>query len=808
MKTKNKPPIKTTNFLLSALIIVLLLLLSPYIGNIEYRSNIEDYFNENEKSLIDYQTLTSNYNNQNSLLLVVSTLQKTHDNTEFDRSSVAPSLLSDANLNYLASLVSTIESHDFISNVSSILDATLILENPDGQKNLTLAQHLKKSALSDTSNQVLYGKLANNLSGNSFWLSSDNRSTVIEVIFSDTENSQKSYLTLLDDLNSITPEQVDLQIKPWGSIAIKAALNQSLLHDGLYLFPIILVVGIVLLYLFIGSLPLIGAGIIAIVTALVLSFELAGVMGASLNQTSVLAFGIVFIISLADVIHVLMCYQGQFSSTEQPDINRAIKHKLKPLCLTTLTTCIGFLSLDAAGSPTFSTFGFIAAGGVVLALITTLFLLPATIELFQNKKARSESESRFEPGPSQGVQPITDRKPLQLLNRMIKHLPIHSDLSQSRSLVFLIVITLIISAGLIRNTYHNDSLTYFPKSSDIRQATLQFEQDFNTHQGLAIMLALPNQDAIYSPTTALMIDDFHQWLAQQPWAGLHTSYTQTLTNIHRGLHENDFRWHRLPKNESQIAELFSLYEMASDKNTLAQLGINKRKATVLISIGIPEMLNRDVLEIQRDIENWFFQHPSSVPATVSGQGILFANVGWNLTQQLLLGAGLTISIITVLIGIVFRNASVAVLSIIPNVLPALVCIGTVGWLSGKINFAIAGSISIALGIVVDDTIHILSDYIRLRRSGRPPQQSIRTTLIETGPALLLTTLVLTAGFSILNFAIFIPNQHTAQMITAMVSSAIIFDFILLPYLLTTFDRWIFPPMTTKIDAQLTTIEQG
>ncbi|MBV1920579.1 MAG: hypothetical protein KUG73_07835, partial [Pseudomonadales bacterium] len=87
---------------------------------------------------------------------------------------------------------------------------------------------------------------------------------------------------------------------------------------------------------------------------------------------------------------------------------------------------------------------------------------------------------------------------------------------------------------------------------------------------------------------------------------------------------------------------------------------------------------------------------------------------------------------------------------------------------------------------------IFSDYQHLRQQGIPPHQSIKTTLTETGPALLLTTLVLTTGFSILNFASFIPNQHTAQMITAMVSSAIIYDFLLLPYLLVTFDHKIFP----------------
>ena len=515
-----------------------------------------------------------------------------------------------------------------------------------------------------------------------------------------------------------------------------------------------------------------------------LTLELAGLVYAHINQQSVLAFGIVFIISLADVIHVLMCYQSQERLGKKQDIHGAIKQKLRPLCLTTLTTCIGFLSLTTAGSPTFTTFGCIAATGVALALFVTLFLLPAIIEVLP-----------------QTPQAKKDRKPLKILNSIIANSPTLQQQRYRWSLIVLLTVTLFLCFGLPKNTLHNDSLTYFQKSTPIHQATTQFESAFNTHQGLAILLTLKGQDAVYSPAVATTIDQFHQWLEQQDWASIHTGYLPTLINIYRNLHDNDFRWQHLPKDPGQIAELFNLYEMASDKNTLALLGITSadtesNASNVLISVGIPELLNRDVLIIQQKIEHWFQQNAPSVQVTVSGQAILFANVGWNLTLKMLLGAVLTMTIITIIIGLVFLNTRLALLSIIPNALPALVCLGSVGWLSGKINFAIAGSISIALGIVVDDTIHILSDYHSLRKQSVSPQQSIKTTLIETGPALLLTTLVLTAGFSILNFASFIPNQHTAQMITAMVSSAIIFDFLILPYLLIKLDHKIFPALSS------------
>jgi len=770
--------------------LLFLILFLPYILNIKYYSDIEDYFQKGEKSLIDYQYLKSNFGNENTLLLVITLTESTS------------TLLNRDTLNSLSTLLDVIENTNNVKEVSSILDTTVTSFANGEQKTLSLRQHLQSDTQNNTSS--ILSQVSDSLRGSSFWLSSNLLSTVVEVNFIDAPTSQSAYKSLLKNISRDLQTSSKFQIKPWGSVAVKAALNEALLYDGVYLFPIILFSGIALLYCFIGSIKLIFSGIITILISLTLTLELSGLMSAHINQTSVLAFGIVFIISLADVIHVLMCYQSQQRLGKNQDIHNAIKQKLRPLCLTTLTTCVGFLSLTITGSPTFSIFGCIAATGVALALFVTVFLLPTIVEtLMPNNK--SQNHSQIQPFPTSrnqsNQQSNSDRKPLKLLNLFIAKIPILQHRAHLWPVIIVLTVTTFLCTGLTQNTLHNDSLTYFSESTPIQQATTQFEKSFGTHQGLAILLTLENQESIYSVPTAITIDQFHQWLDQQNWASIHTSYLSTLINIYRNLHDNDFRWQHLPKDPGQITELFNLYEMASDKNSLLFLGIKQANTktgspNILISIGIPEILNRDVLIIQQQIEDWFQINDPTIKVTVSGQAIVFANVGWNLTLKMLMGAVLTMAIITLIIGLVFKNTRLAVLSIIPNALPALVCLGSVGWLSGEINFAIAGSISIALGIVVDDTIHILSDYQHLRKQGVSPHESIKTTLIETGPALLLTTLVLAAGFSILNFASFIPNQHTAQMITAMVSSAIIFDFLLLPYLLVTFDRKIFPALSS------------
>ncbi|PCJ31180.1 MAG: hypothetical protein COA99_17455 [Moraxellaceae bacterium] len=776
----------TVNRAIYFFLLLLIPALSPFILDIEYRSDIEDYFRPGEKSLLDYQELKDKFAKNDTLLLVVSLDSVNND-----------MLINHTNLTNLSTVFHSIESLTYIKQISSLLDSTVTLETIDGQQNITLGDSVDpKRAISTETGQALHSQAINNLSGKSFWLAENGLSTVAELTFAADINPQQAYDELVQTINEINLETYRLRIKPWGNLAVKASLHHALIHDGIYLFPLIVLAGALLLYCFMGSITLVISGVLTILAALAITIELTGLMGATINQTSVLAFGIVFIISLADVIHVLMCYQAQEKHGEPIDIHGAIKKKLLPLCLTSLTTCIGFLCLDVAGSPTFSTFGFVAATGVTLALITTIYILPPTVELIHRPNTAPDARALHEGAAT------------QLLYKLIDYFSAQVNQNKSKPLIILLTLSLFVCYGLFRNTFHNDSLAYFSDSTDISKATAQFEQDFGTHQGIAIMLNLPSPESIYDPIIINAIDDFHHWLDQQYWASIHASYATALINIHRGLHENDFRWQRISNDPQQIGELFSLYEMASSKNTLEKLGINKYTGTVLVSVGIPEILNKEAFIIQHDIETWFATNAPFIKITVSGQGILFANVGWNLTKDMLMGAGLTLTIITLIIGLVYRSARYALVSLIPNILPALLCLGAVGWLSGKINFAIASSVSMALGIVVDDTIHVLSEYRRLRLAHIPPRQAITNTMVESGPALLLTTLVLSVGFSILLLAVFLPNIDVAQMITGMVVSAILYDFILLPYILVTFDRWIFPQLQTKTDHQKKLVEQG
>ena len=145
-----------------------------------------------------------------------------------------------------------------------------------------------------------------------------------------------------------------------------------------------------------------------------------------------------------------------------------------------------------------------------------------------------------------------------------------------------------------------------------------------------------------------------------------------------------------------------------------------------------------------------------------------------------------------LIGVFLRNIKVGILSLIPNLFPAGIVYGIWGASVGIIDIAAAGTLSISLGIVVDDTIHILKRYIGFRKAGLSPDACMNKTLEQVGSALMLTTVVLASGMLVLTLSIFGPNQTTAILMASIILVALVYDLIMLPHLLKLFDRWLFP----------------
>ena len=156
---------------------------------------------------------------------------------------------------------------------------------------------------------------------------------------------------------------------------------------------------------------------------------------------------------------------------------------------------------------------------------------------------------------------------------------------------------------------------------------------------------------------------------------------------------------------------------------------------------------------------------------------------------MLIGTITAMGIVSLLLIFIFRSVRLGLISLIPNFVPAAMAMGLWGYAVGEVGNAAAVVTAIAFGIIVDDTIHFMTKYIRARKSGLLPAESVQTAFRTVGKPLLATTVVFALGFMVFGASGMAINQALGLLVGATVIIALLADFLFLPPLLMVFERW-------------------
>ncbi len=173
----------------------------------------------------------------------------------------------------------------------------------------------------------------------------------------------------------------------------------------------------------------------------------------------------------------------------------------------------------------------------------------------------------------------------------------------------------------------------------------------------------------------------------------------------------------------------------------------------------------------------------------SGPMVMFSYISGVNIRSMLLGSVLALLLISGLMVFALRDARLGALSLVPNLVPAAVAFGIWGLTTGVVNLGLSVVIGMTLGVVVDDSVHFLSKYLRARRvEGLGPQDAVQYSFANVGRAIVMTTTILVIGFSILATSAFDMNASMGKMTAITLAVALVADFLLLPPLLMAVDR--------------------
>jgi predicted RND superfamily exporter protein len=232
-----------------------------------------------------------------------------------------------------------------------------------------------------------------------------------------------------------------------------------------------------------------------------------------------------------------------------------------------------------------------------------------------------------------------------------------------------------------------------------------------------------------------------------------------------------------------------MYEMSLPYGLDLNNQLNLDKSATKVGVLVNNIKNSDLIALAERSHNWLKDNHRADAKPGSSVSIMFAHIGENNIRSMLFGGLLAILGVTITILIALRSVRYAIISIIPNSIPAFMAFGVWGLVNGQVNMAVAMVFSISLGILVDDTVHFITKYRRGRTvKGFTKEQSIEYAFSNVGMALVITTLVLATGFSLLGTSSFNLNAMAGNLTAITIVIALIFDFLILPPILMLLDK--------------------
>jgi len=572
---------------------------------------------------------------------------------------------------------------------------------------------------------------------------------------------------MADDIRQKHPE-VDVYLV--GVVFMNNAFNESGMGDMQTLVPImyLLVVGIMLLIL--RSLLATLTTVVVILLAILTGMGLAGYAGIALTPVSANAPTIILTLAVADSIHILITlfHEMGLGRTKREAIIESLRINHQPVFITSLTTAIGFLSLNFSDSPPFWHLGNIVAMGVSAAYLYSVLFLPAMIAVLPIR-ARKRRE-----------------KSTELLDRLADFVIQRRQALFFGTLALFVVLGVQISRIEINEEFHK----YFDTRYQFRVDNDFVTQNLTGFMSIGYSLGAGESGGISNPEYLAKLEEFSEWYRSQPGVIHVNTLTDTMKRLNKNLHGDDPAYYRIPGSRELSAQYLLLYELSLPFGLDLNNQINVDKSSTRFTATLENVSTRHSLDLEDRAQAWL---KANAPASMATPGasplIMFSHIAKRNLHSMFSGTFLALVLISVVLMLSLRSVRTGLVSMIPNMVPIFMTFGIWALVFREVGFAVAVVAPVALGIIVDDTVHFLSKYVRARREqGKSAEDAVRYSFHTVGTALWVTSLILIAGFIVLSFSGFRMNAHLGLMTTIAIVSALAADFLFLPALLIKLDK--------------------
>jgi predicted RND superfamily exporter protein len=472
-------------------------------------------------------------------------------------------------------------------------------------------------------------------------------------------------------------------------------------------------------------------------------------------------------------IHLLSIFFKEYNLTKDKKqaLRYALSHSGLAIFMTSLTTAAGLWSFSFSELAPVADLGKFASAGVLIGLIFTLILLPALLSLIKIKPKEIIIEDDKE------AHTFMDKLLVKIADISVDH---------PKTIIAITTVIILISLAFASNLrFSHKPIVWFDQNHPVRVATNLIDDKLKGSVTLEIIVDTNKENGLYNPNILNAMDNFSNDIlkikSDKYFVGKTLSLIDIIKETNKALNNGDEKFYKIPQNRNMIAQELLLFENSGSDDLEDFVDSGFKKARITVKLPYLDAMDYMVLlkEINTKIDKNFKEF-EDVNIQITGISNLLARIMEASIVSSAKSYVIAIALITIMMLILIGNIKIGLISMIPNIAPMLLMSTVMVIYDMPLDMFTMLIGSIAIGLAVDDTVHFMHNFRRYELKYGDVKKATEMTLLTTGRAMIVTTIVLSAGFLVFTQAT-MSNIYNFGVLTAIaIVTALLADFFLVP----------------------------
>ncbi|MCH9750371.1 MAG: MMPL family transporter [Proteobacteria bacterium] len=561
----------------------------------------------------------------------------------------------------------------------------------------------------------------------------------------------------------------DFEIYLTGSAVIAGTLKQSMMEDTKSFITKMIVMIVIVLGLLFKRVSGVLLPLVSVAFTITVTLSLMAITGVPFTIVTQIMPSFLLAVITGGAIHLLAIFYKDLSKTQdrKTSLRYAMGHSGLAIVMTSLTTAAGLWSFSFSELSPVADLGVFASSGVLIGLLFNLVLLPALIA-------------------SMKIKPHTAKEDAQEHTQMDKMLLSISRISTGYPKAIIAVSTLMIVVAIAfasQLRFSHYPLIWFPEDHASRVATEVVDDKLKGSITMEIVIDTGRENGLYEPAVLNKIEQATDYLnsvqTQDFYVGKTLSLVDVLKETNRALNENKSEYYVVPQDKNLVAQELFLFENSGSDDLEDFVDASFSKARITVKLPYVESLGYN--KFLTEWQTYFNQQFDGVAdVRFTGISVLLSTIMEKAIHSSAVSYVIAFGLISIMMIALIGNVKIGLISMIPNMLPILFLSTIMVIFDMPLDMFTMLIGAIALGLAVDDTVHFMHNFRRYELEYNDVDKAVRLTLMGTGRAIVVTSIVLSVGFLVLLFASMSSMFNFGVLTASAIFIALLADFFLVP----------------------------